>query len=160
MKKLKNAIYPGTFDPITYGHLDVIERASKLFDTLVVGVSESTHKNPFIPLDNRISLVEQSIKPYKNVSVLNFPDLLVDFCSKQNIHVIVRGLRALSDFDYEFQMALTNRSLAHDIETIFIMASEKYSYVSSSMIREIFSLRGNIAKFVPKPVQLYLKRTP
>ena len=153
---MKKAIYPGTFDPFTLGHLDVINRATLLFDELIIGVSESKSKKTFIPFEQRVSLLESSINGTQNVHVVSFHSLLVDFCVKEDCFVIVRGLRTLSDFEYEFQMALTNRSLNPNIETVFIMAGEKFSYISSSMIREIYEVTGDLTPFVPEPVKKYL----
>ena len=151
------AIYPGTFDPLTLGHIDVIQRATNLFDELIVAVSESNKKEPFIPLEERVEILKDSIKDFHNAKVFRFNKLLVDFCLEQDVYIIVRGLRAISDFDYEYHMALTNRSLQNKVETIFVMASEQFSHVSSSMIREIYHLGGDVARFLPDAAKEYLK---
>lgn len=146
---MKKAIYPGTFDPVTVGHVDVIRRAAHIFDNLVVAVAKSTRKNTWFSLEERVQLVREASADLKNVEVTTFDGLLVDFVRKSNVGVVVRGLRAFSDFDYEFHMALTNRKLAPDIETVFLMTSEAFSYVSSSSVREIWGLGGDTSDFVP-----------
>ncbi len=148
-----NAIYPGTFDPITLGHMDLIVRAAKIFDKLILAVSKSTKKNPLFSLDERVDMAKELCKDISNVEVKHFDGMLVDFVRQSNVKVIVRGLRAFSDFEYEFQMALTNRQLTSEVETLFLMPTEDYSYITSSMIREIASFGGDTSKFVPPLVQ-------
>ncbi len=150
MKNL--AIYPGTFDPITLGHTDLIDRASRLFDRIIVGVAENATKNPLFTLTERVSLASQVLAKYSNVEVKGFSSLLTDFASQQGANIILRGLRAVSDFDYEFQLASMNRNLSPDIESIFLMPSEHYSYISSRLVREIASLGGEVKAFVPELV--------
>ena len=151
------AMCAGTFDPITMGHLDVIERASRIFPRVVIGVATNSGKNPLFGLEERMELVRQATAHIKGVEVDSFNGLLVDFAESKGIRVIVRGLRAFSDFEYEFQMALTNRKLKPTIETIFLMPKQDYSYVSSSNVREVAQLGGDIAQFVPPPVQRALE---
>ena len=156
MKK-RIAVYPGTFDPITNGHLDVIERGLKLFDGLIVAIAESQTKEPLFTVDERIRMVKESVKKYKKVNVEGFDCLLIDYLHKKKARIILRGLRVISDFEYEFQMALTNRKLAPDIETVFMMTAEDYSYLSSRFIKEIARLGGRFDCFVPPNVAKMLK---
>ncbi len=156
MKKI--AIYPGTFDPITYGHLDVLKRASKLFDEVIVGVAESTSKKTLFSIKERISIVKECASKNKNVRVEKFSGLLVNFAKKKNASVIVRGLRAISDFEYEFQMALTNRKLSEGISTVFLMPNEKFIYLTSTLVREIALFNGKVKDFVPPNVEKALRR--
>ncbi|MBI3399034.1 MAG: pantetheine-phosphate adenylyltransferase [Deltaproteobacteria bacterium] len=156
MKK-RIAVYPGTFDPITNGHLDIIERGLKLFDGLVVAIAESPVKEPLFTVDERIKMAKDAVKKYKNVEVESFDCLLIDYLHKRKAHVIVRGLRVISDFEYEFQMALTNRKLASDIETVFMMTAEGYAYLSSRFIKEIARLGGRFDCFVPPNVAKMVK---
>lgn len=152
------AIYPGTFDPFTLGHLDVLERASKLFDKVIISVAESSSKSTMFSVEDRIAIIKSAAAGMKNVEVSSFGGLLVGYAKSKNAGVIVRGLRAISDFEYEFQMALTNRKIAGDIETVFLMPGEKYSYISSSLVREIARYKGDIAQFVPQIVVEYVKK--
>lgn len=147
------AICAGTFDPITMGHLDVIERASRIFPRVVIGVATSSGKNPLFSLEERIELVRRSTAHIEGIEVDSFSGLLVNFAESKGVQVIVRGLRAFSDFEYEFQMALTNRKLKPEIETVFLMPKQDYSYVSSSNVREVARLGGDTSMFVPPPVQ-------
>lgn len=156
MKK-RIAVYPGTFDPITNGHLDIIERGLKLFDGLVVAIAESPVKEPLFTVDERIKMVKESVKKYKNVQVESFDCLLIDYLHKKKAGIILRGLRVISDFEYEFQMALTNRKLAPDIETVFMMTAEGYAYLSSRFIKEIARLGGRFDCFVPPNVAKMVK---
>ncbi|MEK6598755.1 MAG: pantetheine-phosphate adenylyltransferase [Deltaproteobacteria bacterium] len=156
MKK-RIAVYPGTFDPITNGHLDIIERGLKLFDGLIVAIAESPTKEPLFTVDERIRMVKESVKKYRNVNVEGFDCLLIDYLHKKKARIILRGLRVISDFEYEFQMALTNRKLAPDIETVFMMTAEDYSYLSSRFIKEIARLGGRFDCFVPPNVAKMLK---
>ena len=142
------AVYPGTFDPITNGHEDLIQRASRLFDNIVVGVAHSQAKRPFFSLDERVSLAREVLSPYANVQVLGFSGLLSEFVREQQAGVILRGLRAVSDFEYEFQLAGMNRRLAPGVETLFLTPSDKYLFLSATIVREIAVLGGDITAFV------------
>jgi len=143
------AIYAGTFDPITLGHLDVIERASRIFPRLVVAVASSTAKKTLFTPSERVGIIREAVAQWRSVEVEAFDGLLVAYARRKRIHVVIRGLRMFSDFEFEFQMALTNRTLAPDVETLFLMPKEDYSYLSSSTVREIAELGGNVAEFVP-----------
>ncbi|MAI20617.1 MAG: pantetheine-phosphate adenylyltransferase [Kiritimatiellaceae bacterium] len=154
----QSAVCAGTFDPLTFGHLDVVERAARIFPRLVIGVAASEAKAPLFSLEERIALVERSTAHLEGVETVPFSVLLVDFALEQGAHVIVRGLRAFSDFEYEFQMALTNRKLQPEIETLFLMPKQDYSYVSSSNVREVAKLGGDISQFVPTVVQEALEQ--
>jgi len=145
------AIYAGTFDPLTMGHLDVIRRAAKIFAALTVAVAENPMKRPMFSLDERVAIVEESVAGLEGVTVKPFSGLLVEYARRRHIHVLVRGLRAISDFEFEFQMALTNRSMAPEIETLFLMPKDEYSYLTSSTVREIAVLGGDYTRFVPEP---------
>jgi pantetheine-phosphate adenylyltransferase len=142
------AVYPGTFDPITHGHEDLIQRASKLFDHVIVGVAHSQAKRPFFALDERVQLAKDVLAPYKNVTVMGFKGLLSEFVREQKASVILRGLRAVSDFEYEFQLAGMNRKLAPGVETLFLTPSDKYLFLSATIVREIAVLGGDISEFV------------
>lgn len=147
---MKNvAIYAGTFDPITFGHIDLIERASHIFYKVIVAIAVSPHKKPVFSLDERIELVTAALQNYSNVLVLGFSSLLLDFAREHQANVILRGLRAVADFDYEFQLASMNRFMNPTIETMFLMPAEKYMYISSSLVREIAFLGGDVTGFVP-----------
>lgn len=146
------ALYPGTFDPITNGHIDITERASKLFDSVVIAIASSEKKSPLFNLEKRISLAKESLAHLKNVEVIGFNVLLTHFAKEQKAKIIIRGIRSVTDFEYEFQLAYMNRKLSGNVETVFLTPSENLSYVSSSLIREIASLNGDITPFVPKPV--------
>ena len=141
-------IYPGTFDPVTNGHADLIGRAAKLFDEVIVGVANSPSKRPLFDLAERVQLVQQVTSQLPNVKVVGFSGLLVDFAKEHQANVLIRGLRAVSDFEYEFQLANMNRQLAPDVESMFLTPSEKYSFISSTLVREIAALGGDISKFV------------
>ena len=159
----KIGIYPGSFDPITYGHLDIIQRSLSVVDELVIAVSNNKSKNHLISIDDRLNLINQSILslPEKNLSkikVEKFDNLLVHYVKSKNASLIIRGLRAVSDFEYEFLMTGMNRSIDKDIETIFLMSSEKYHFISSRFIKEIHKLGGDISKSVPKPVLDFLAK--
>jgi pantetheine-phosphate adenylyltransferase len=145
-------VYPGTFDPITNGHVDVVERAARLFDRVIVSIARSEKKKPLFSLDERVSLAEQSLSHLDNVQVSGFDILLTDFVQRQGACGVLRGLRAVADFEYEFQLANMNRAMHPEFESIFLTPSEHLSYISSSLVREIASLGGNISGFVPTPV--------
>lgn len=156
MNQLK-VIFPGTFDPITNGHVDLVERAAKMFTFVVVAVAENTRKQPHFDIATRVAMAKEVLKPVKNVQVQGFSTLLADFAREQGATAIIRGLRAVSDFEYEFQLANMNRRLAPDIETLFLTPAEQYSFVSSSLVMEIASLGGNITTFVPNVIANALK---
>ncbi len=152
---MKRAIYPGSFDPVTNGHLDVAERALQLFDEVIIAVAQNNNKTPFFSIQERMDLVKNSIsslKDHHRLKVTSFDGLLVDFASEQHAVAIIRGLRAVSDFEFEFQLALMNRKLNNQVETIFLMPKETYTYLSSRMILEISRLNGDISGFVPPSV--------
>jgi pantetheine-phosphate adenylyltransferase len=153
-----SGIYAGTFDPITLGHVDLMHRARKLFDRLTLAVAGSTPKTTLFTIEERVAMAREVCACDPSVEVVSFEGLLVDFARKRGIRVLVRGLRAFSDFEYEFQMALTNRKLAPEIETIFLMPNESYSYVSSSIIRQVAAFGGRTGDFVPPEVQPYLEK--
>ena len=147
------AVYPGTFDPMTRGHEDLVRRASALFDGVVVGVADSRAKRPFFTLAERVEMAREVLAPYANVEVRGFGGLLSDFVLGENARVILRGLRAVSDFEYEFQMAGMNRSLIPDVETVFLTPAEQYMFISASIVREIAGLGGDVGKFVHPAVE-------
>jgi len=149
---MRHCIYPGTFDPITYGHLDVLSRAAKLFDQVTVAIAENAGKTPLFSAEERLAMVRPNVAQFPNVSVTSFNGLLVDFAVAQNATAIIRGLRALSDFEFEFNMALMNRHLEPRIETIFVMPNEQFSYTSSSLVKQVAKYGGNITHFVPTNV--------
>jgi len=149
---MRIAVYPGSFDPVTNGHMDVITRSSKIFDKVIVAVVKNRSKTPLFTVEERVKLLEKAVKGLPNVEVDHFEGLLVDFIRKKNAQVIVKGLRAISDFEYEFQMALMNRKLAPEVETVFMMTNHRYSYLSSSIVKEVGSLGGCIKDLVPEAV--------
>ncbi|MDE1929495.1 MAG: pantetheine-phosphate adenylyltransferase [Burkholderiales bacterium] len=151
------AVYPGTFDPFTRGHEDLVRRASALFQRLIVGVAAGHHKNALFDIDERLDLARAILAPYRNVQVEGFTGLLKDFVEQQGARVIVRGLRAVSDFEYEFQMAGMNRQLMPDVETVFMTPSDQFQFVSGTFVREIASLGGDVSKFVAPSVLSRLK---
>lgn len=149
---MKIAIYPGSFDPVTNGHLDIIKRSSSFFDELVVAVLVNGSKSPMFSLEERVEMLEEVTKQYENVRISFFEGLLVDFARKQGANIIVRGLRAITDFEHELQMAQTNRILAPSLDTVFLTAGLEYSYLSSSIVKEVALLNGDISQFVPEHV--------
>jgi len=142
-------LYPGTFDPLTNGHLDLIERASRVFDEVIIGIAASARKNPVFTLERRVELAKQVVSHLDNVEVCGFDKLLAYFVAEKGANVILRGIRAVSDFEYEFQLANMNRQLAPDVESVFLTPSDHLSYISSSLVKEIASLGGDVSKFVP-----------
>jgi len=155
----KIAIYPGTFDPLTLGHLDIIERASSLFDHIIITIATNSRKQPFFSLEERVMFIEDATPHIKNISVKHFGGLLVDFARSEGAIAILRGLRAVSDFEYELQMALMNRRLNRDVNTVFLMPNEKYTYLNSTIVKEVAKFGGNIEKFVtPLVAQTLLKK--
>lgn len=149
----KIAVYPGSFDPITCGHLDVIRRSAKIFDKVYVSILENSQKTPLFSIKERMELIRRSTKDIKNIEITSFSGLLVSYMHQLGATVIVKGLRAVSDFEYEFQMALTNSKLNADIETLFMMTSSQYSYLSSSIVKEVATLGGSIQDLVPECVE-------
>ncbi len=155
---MKNkAVYPGSFDPITNGHIDVIQRSLKIVDKVIIAVSSFQRKNFLFTVEERIEMIKETFKEDERIEIDSFDGLLVDYLKKKNIKLIVRGLRAISDFEYEFQMALINRKLNKEIETIFIMPGEEYFFISSTLVKEIAKLKGQISCFVPSVVEKKLK---
>jgi len=154
---MRRALYPGSFDPVTNGHLDVIERARKLFDEVIVAVAHNDEKQPLFSLQERLDLLRESVGKMDNVRIAQFKGLLVEFARAEQAQAVIRGLRAVSDFEFEFQMALMNRKLDAAVETIFLMPKEEYTYLSSRIVKEIASLGGDISSFVPGCVGKALK---
>ena len=154
---LVRAIYPGSFDPLTNGHLDLIERGSQIFDELIVAVLSNAEKDPLFTLGERLNMLEEMVKRYSNVKVDSFDGLLVDFAIAKNAKAVLRGIRAISDYEYELQMAWMNRKLQPQIETVFMMPAEAYSYLSSRLVKEIFRLGGSVRELVPALVEQKLR---
>jgi len=155
---MRKVIYPGTFDPVTFGHIDIIKRAKELFDAVVVTVAVNPGKLPLFTLKERVHMLKESLKDYENITVDSFDGLVVDHAHQVEAIGIIRGLRAVSDFEYEFQMALMNRKLAKDIATIFLMPGERYTYLNSSIVRNLAELNSNVEEFVPPVVVEALKK--
>jgi pantetheine-phosphate adenylyltransferase len=155
---MKRAIYPGSFDPVTNGHLDVVERARKLFDEVIVAVAHNDEKQPLFSLEQRLEFLKQTVGKIDNVRISQFDGLLVEFARAEEASAVIRGLRAVSDFEFEFQMALMNRKLESSVETIFLMPKEEYTYLSSRLVKEIARLGGDVSKFVPSVVVTTLGR--
>ena len=155
---MKRAVYPGTFDPVTYGHLDVIKRGSKIFDELIVAVGHNPFKTPIFTVEERKEMLSKNTRKIQNVRVDCFEGMLTGYMEEMQTNIILRGIRTVSDFEYEFQRALTNRVLKTDIETVFIMTSQEYSFLNSSLIKEAVSLGGDISKFVPSDVEKLLSQ--
>lgn len=147
------AIYPGSFDPITFGHLDIISRSAKIADELIVGVLKNNSKSPLFSLEERVKMIEEVSREFNNVKVVPFEGLLVDFAKNMEADVVVRGLRAITDFEYEIQMAQTNHKLAEQVETMFLTTSLEYSYLSSTIVKEVATFGGDISQFVPELVR-------
>jgi pantetheine-phosphate adenylyltransferase len=153
----RKAVYPGTFDPITYGHLDLLKRATKIFDEVVVAVAHSVNKEPLFSVEERVAMVKEAVAGIGNVVVDDFNCLVVDYMKKAGARTIIRGIRMISDFEYEFQMALTNRQLDPEVETIFMMPNESYCYLSSKLIKEAVMLGAEVEQFVPREIAQALK---
>jgi len=155
MKKI--AVYPGSFDPITYGHLDIINRGLKVFDEIIVAVACNSQKNALFSFDERVDMIRQVVRNQERVTVDTFTGLLIDYVAHRKAHVVIRGLRAISDFEYEFQIAQMNSCISQNVETLFMMTSLQYGYLSSSIVKEVCSLNGNIDGFVPPEVKTALR---
>ncbi|MCY0965772.1 pantetheine-phosphate adenylyltransferase [Parathalassolituus penaei] len=155
---MNTVVYPGTFDPITNGHTDLVERAARMFDHIIVAVADNPKKRPMLDLDTRVNLARDVLAHLKNVEVTGFNNLLADFVRQRNANIILRGLRAVSDFEYEFQLANMNRVLAPTVESMFLTPAEKHSYISSTLVREIASLEGDVGNFVHPLVAAALQR--
>lgn len=153
----RKAVYPGTFDPLTFGHVDIIKRASRIFDELIVAVAHNTDKTSLFSPEERVEMLKKSVGYIRNIKITSFNSLAVDYVKSKKINVIIRGLRMISDFEYEFQMALTNRKLNKNIETVFMMPSESFSYISSRLIKEAASLGADLSGFVPAFVEKKLR---
>lgn len=153
----KTAIYPGSFDPVTFGHIDLIQRSTQIFDKVIVAVARNAHKKPLFTLPERIEMLRHSVKNIPRVEVDTFDGLVVDYARKKKVNVLIRGLRMISDFEYEFQMVLTNRRFAQDIETVLLMPSENFSFLSSRLLKEAGALGADLSSFVPKFVEEKLK---
>lgn len=149
---MTKAVYPGTFDPLTYGHLDLIERGSRVFEEIVVAIGDNPLKTPLFTVEERKKMIIEYTRHLKNVKVDSFKGMLIDYLREQKTNVILRGIRTVSDFEWEFQRALTNRALKKDVETVFIMTSEQYSFLNSSLIKEAVSLGGDVSAFVPEDI--------
>ena len=158
MKKERVAVYPGTFDPVTNGHIDIIERAVKLFDKIIVAVALNPRKNPMFSIDQRVDFIQQGLKGLKNVDVIPFSNLLIKFAQSKKAAVIIKGLRAVSDFEYELQMGLMNRNLDEKMETLFMIPSQEFSFLSSNFVKEIARHGGDVHKLVPRSVAKKLIR--
>ena len=157
MKRSNIAVYHGTFDTITYGHVDIIKRAARIYDKVIVAVAHNESKNPLFSVEERVSMLKDSTKGLANVVVDDFNCLAVEYVKSKGSRVMIRGLRMISDFEYEFQMALTNRKLSEDVETIFMMPNERYSYISSKLMKEAAALGADVRNFIPKKVQVLLR---
>ncbi len=153
---MKIAIYPGSFDPITYGHLDILENAAGIFDKVIIAVAHNGAKNGFLTTQERVELIKKSVSGIKNVKVDSFEGLTIEYAKKCGANVLIRGLRAVSDFEFEMQLSQTNSALCDDIKTVFLTTKPEYNFISSSTIKEILNNGGDISKFVPKPVFTYL----
>lgn len=154
---MSTAVYPGSFDPITNGHIDVIKRGARVFDKVIVAVADNPAKQALFSKEERVDMIREVSKPYRNVEVDSFDGLVVDYVHRKKAGVILRGIRTISDFEYEYQMALTNRTFAGDIETVFVMTHEEFSFVSSRLIKEAVAMGGDVSSFVPKEIEKRLK---
>lgn len=154
---MKTAIYPGSFDPITKGHLDVLKRAANIFDRVILCVSVNVNKKSFLPLEDKLMLIREVCKDLPNVEVDSFDGLTIEYAKKRNANVLIRGLRAVSDFEYEMQLSQANSALCSDIHTVFLITKPKYNFISSGTVREVALMRGDVSKFVPEPVAKYLE---
>lgn len=157
-QKQKTAIYPGSFDPITKGHLDVLERASKMFDRVIIAVLKNSSKKSFLPVSDRVQLIKDSIEGLDNVEVDSFEGLTVEYAQSKGANFLIRGLRAVSDFEYELQLCQTNSAIAPDIDTVFLTTKPKYNFISSSIVKELSDFGTDVSKFVPKSVVEYLQK--
>lgn len=155
---MKIAIYPGSFDPVTKGHLDILKNASEIFDKVIIAVAHNGEKKGFLPVEKRVELIKESIKDFNNVEVDAFEGLTIEYAKKHGAQVLIRGLRAVSDFEYEMQLSQTNSALCEEIKTVFLTTKPKYNFISSSTIKEILNNGGDISKFVPEPVFKYLTK--
>ena len=153
----RSAVFPGSFDPLTNGHVDIIERGSRIFDRIIVAVAINAEKTPLFSVDERVGVIREVFRGLSSIEVDTFDGLLVDYARRQGASALIRGLRAVSDFEYEFQMALMNRRLNHDLETVFLMPDEKYTYTSSRLIKEVFMLGGEVSGLVPPVVEERLR---
>ena len=158
MKAPCAALYPGTFDPITHGHTDLVTRAARVFEKVIIAIAESPHKIPFFSLEQRIELAQSQLGHLDNIEIVGFSNLLVDFVQEKDASVIVRGLRAVSDFEYEFQLASMNRNLCEEVETMFLTPDQKYGFISSTLVREVARLGGDVSQFVGAEIELALKK--
>ena len=154
---MKTAIYPGSFDPITKGHLDVLKRAADIFDKVIVVVSVNVNKKSFLSVEDRVELIKESCKDIPNIEVDSFDGLTIEYAKKKNANVLIRGLRAVSDFEYEMQLSQANSALCKEIHTVFLITKPRYNFISSGTVREIALMKGDISKFVPEPVAKYLE---
>ena len=155
---MKIAIYPGSFDPITYGHLDILKNAAGIFDKVIIAVAHNGAKSGFLSIEERVELIKQSIEDIENAEVDSFDGLTIEYAKKRGANVLIRGLRAVSDFEFEMQLSQTNSALCDDIKTVFLTTKPKYNFISSSTIKEIYTNSGDISKFVPKAVDEYLSK--
>ena len=154
---MKIAVYPGSFDPITKGHIDILKNGAEIFDKVIIAVARNSEKNAFLTVEERVELIKKSVKDIENVEVDSFDGLTIEYAKKRNANVILRGLRAVSDFEYEMQLSQANSALSSDIKTIFMITKPKYNFISSSTIKEIYLNNGDISKFVPEPVYEFLQ---
>ena len=154
---MKTAIYPGSFDPITKGHLDVLKRAADIFDKVIIVVSVNMNKKSFIPLEDRLMLIKEACKDIENIEIDSYNGLTIEYAKKRNANVLIRGLRAVSDFEYEMQLSQANSALCSDIHTVFLITKPKYNFISSGTVKEIALMKGDISKFVPENVAKYLE---